>query len=117
MCDDKVETIKQIQPIKSLKEVQDFLGFTNCYRRFIRNYSKIALPLSNSTAQPATKWKTSELIQQAQETLKRTFCEALVLVLTTVRTAAVRGFSWHFSKNPIKTSRAIKYLTNGPTKK
>ena len=29
----------------------------------------------------------------------------------------VRGFSWHFSKNPIKTSRAIKYLPIGPTQK
>ena len=78
MCDVKVKTIKEIQPVKSLKEVQYFLGFANFYRRFIRNYSKIALPLSNSTAQPATEWKTSELIQQAQETHKRAFCEAPV---------------------------------------
>ena len=79
MCDDKVKTIKEIQPVKSLKEVQHFLEFANFYRRFIRNYSKIALPLSNSTAQPATEWKTSKLIQQAQETLKRAFCEAPAL--------------------------------------
>ena len=79
MCNDKVETIEQIQPVKSLKEVQHFLGFVNFYRRFIKDYSKIALPLSNSTAQPANDWKSTETIIQAQEALKQSFCTAPVL--------------------------------------
>ena len=32
MTDEKVETLKKIEPVKSLKEVQHFLGFANFYR-------------------------------------------------------------------------------------
>ncbi|KAL0179866.1 hypothetical protein M9458_025308, partial [Cirrhinus mrigala] len=31
---------------KTLKELQRFLGFSNFYRRFIRNFSTIAAPLT-----------------------------------------------------------------------
>ena len=47
MTDEKVDTFKRIEPVKSLKEVQHYLGFDNFYRRFIRDYSKIILPMTN----------------------------------------------------------------------
>ena len=47
--DEKLETIKKIEPVKTLKDVQHFLGFANFYRCFIRDYSKIILPMTNST--------------------------------------------------------------------
>ena len=31
MTDEKVESLKKIEPIKTLKEVQHFLGFANFY--------------------------------------------------------------------------------------
>ena len=49
MTDEKVETIKKIKPVQSLKDVEHFLGFANFYRRFIKDYSKIILPVTNST--------------------------------------------------------------------
>jgi hypothetical protein len=32
-----------------VKEVQSFLGFANFYRQFIKDYSKVAAPLTNLT--------------------------------------------------------------------
>jgi len=46
MCPDKVQTIKDWPTPKTMKEVQAFLGFANFYRRFICDYSKIAIPLT-----------------------------------------------------------------------
>ena len=51
MMDEKVQTLKKIEPVKSLKEVQHFLGFANFYRCFIKDYSKIILPMTNSTSE------------------------------------------------------------------
>ena len=44
MNDEKVETLKKIEPVNSLKDAQHLLGFANFYRRFIKDYSKIILP-------------------------------------------------------------------------
>ena len=49
MTNGKVQTVKEIEPVNTLKETQHFLGFANFYRRFIKDYSKIVLPLTNST--------------------------------------------------------------------
>ena len=50
MTDEIVERRKKIETVNSLKDVQHFLGFANFYRRFIKNYSKITLPMTNSTS-------------------------------------------------------------------
>ena len=31
------------------KDSEEFLGFANCYRRFIENFAKVALPLTELT--------------------------------------------------------------------
>ena len=49
MCEDKVQVIKEWPIPKNVKEVQSFLGFANFYRRFICNYSRIAIPLTTLT--------------------------------------------------------------------
>ena len=59
MTDEKVETLKKIEPVKSLKEVQHFLGFANFYRRFIQDYSKIILPMTNITSQEKHEWQST----------------------------------------------------------
>ncbi len=40
----KIQTIVEWEEPKTLKQVQAFLGFRNFYRRFIRNFAKIAKP-------------------------------------------------------------------------
>lgn len=50
MTNDKVSATQKIPPVKSLKDVQGFIGFANFYKRFIKNFSRICLPLTDSTA-------------------------------------------------------------------
>ena len=42
----KVEMIEKLLPPKSVKAVRSFLGHAGFYKRFIKDFSKIANPLS-----------------------------------------------------------------------
>ena len=60
---DLTATITAFQQPKKIKDVQAFLGLTGYYRRFIKNYAKIAEPLfkllrstSSSTTQNHFPW-------------------------------------------------------------
>jgi hypothetical protein len=52
MSHKKVEAILKIQPPRDLKALQTFLGMMVWYRRFIKNYSIIAAPLTELTGKP-----------------------------------------------------------------
>ncbi|KAG5284705.1 hypothetical protein AALO_G00029590 [Alosa alosa] len=43
---DKVSTVQEWQPPKTVRQVRAFLGFVGYYRRFIKDFSKIAKPLN-----------------------------------------------------------------------
>ena len=49
----KVETIEKLLPPSSVKGIRSFLGHTGFYNRFIKDFSKIAKPLSNLLVQEA----------------------------------------------------------------
>ena len=53
----------------NVKGIQSFLGFANFYRRFIRNYSKITMPLSSLTRKEK-EWEWGDKQQGAFDTLK-----------------------------------------------
>ena len=74
-----METLKKIEPVNSLRDAQHLLGFANFYRRFIKNYSKIILPITNSTSLEAKDWQTSAEIKEAQKQLVTAFTTAPVL--------------------------------------
>ena len=46
----KVEVIATLPPPKSIKDIRSFLGHAGFYRRFIKDFSKIARPLTNLLA-------------------------------------------------------------------
>ena len=43
----KVEVIEKLPPPCNVKAIRSFLGHAGFYRRFIKDFSKIAKPLSN----------------------------------------------------------------------
>ena len=47
MAQDKVEAVLRWETLRSLTEVQSFLGFANFYQRFIRDSSRVAWPLTD----------------------------------------------------------------------
>ena len=46
MMEDKVEAILKWPPLKSVSEVQSFIGLVGYYRKFIRMFSEVAAPLT-----------------------------------------------------------------------
>jgi len=46
----KIEIITKLLMPKCVKDIRSFLGHTGLYRRFIKNFSKIARPLTNMLA-------------------------------------------------------------------
>jgi len=56
MSSDKVDAVLKWKNPESLTEVQSFLGFANFYRRFIKDYSRVARPLTELTKKTVGKW-------------------------------------------------------------
>ena len=79
MCEDKVQVIKEWPVPKNVKEVQSFLGFSNFYRRFICDYSRIAAPLTALTCKDQLFQWTSQANDSFNE-LQVRFCQAPVLM-------------------------------------
>ena len=74
----KVQTILDWQTPISIRDVQCFLGFANFYRKFIKNYSKIVLPLTELTRMNKKfMWSTSAT--EAFDHLKQAFTSAPIL--------------------------------------
>ena len=76
----KLKAIMDWPTPKTLKHVQAFLGFGNFYRRFIKDFSKIARPLHALTRKD-TPFQWSSACQQAFDNLKHAFTSAPVLTL------------------------------------
>jgi transposase InsO family protein len=77
-AEDKVAKIKNWPTPKNVSEVRSFLGLTSYYRRFVRNYAKIAAPLQELTRKDIP-FVWTEKRQAAFEQLKEKMCTAPVL--------------------------------------
>lgn len=60
MSPKKVDAVAQWPTPKSKKDVQQFLGFVNFYRRFVRNFADLATPLHALTGSAPWKWSHTE---------------------------------------------------------
>ncbi|KAI3799955.1 hypothetical protein L1987_35261 [Smallanthus sonchifolius] len=76
----KIEAIKNWEAPKTPTEVRQFLGLASYYRRFIENFSKIALPLTTLT-QKEKKYDWSDKQESAFQLLKQKLCSAPILSL------------------------------------
>jgi hypothetical protein len=76
----KVKAVLNWPIPKTVTEVQEFIGFANFYRRFIKGYSGIVTPLTNLIKKDkAFSWTKNK--QFAFEKLKRRFSEAPILAI------------------------------------
>jgi hypothetical protein len=74
----KVQTIVEWATPCTLHDVQCLLGFANFYRIFIKDYSKIAAPLTRLTEKE--KNSRNDQIQEAFDSLKKAFSSAPILI-------------------------------------
>ncbi|KAI3704115.1 hypothetical protein L1987_74328 [Smallanthus sonchifolius] len=75
-----IEAVKNWNAPKTPTEVRSFLGLAGYYRRFISNFSKIAVPLTALTHKGKTyEWGPKQ--EEAFQTLKQKLCNAPILTL------------------------------------
>jgi hypothetical protein len=90
----KTEAVRAVLPPTSTTELRSFLGLANFYRRFIKDYAKIASPLTdllkqnNNEKSKMLPWPPDSQEQEAFEKLKKALCSHPVLYLP--------DFSKHF---------------------
>ena len=75
----KLETIEKLPPPSSVKGIRSFLGHAGFYRRFIKDFSKIAKPLCSLLEKDAT-FSFTEECKSAFELLKKKLTTAPVIV-------------------------------------
>ena len=74
----KVSIIRDLMPPTTVKGIRSFLGHAGFYRRFIRDFSKIARPLCR-LLEKDTKFHFDESCQKAFEEIKFRLVEALIM--------------------------------------
>ena len=74
----KVAAVKDWPTPTTLKEVRAFIGFSNFYRRLIKDFSTMARPLHDLTKKDVF-WHWSQEQQEAFNAIKRQFCEEPIL--------------------------------------
>jgi hypothetical protein len=75
----KIEAIKDWPHPKTLKILCGFLGLTGYYRKFVKNYGRIAAPLTTLLKKNSFTWTLA--ISQSFQTLKMAMCTTPVLSL------------------------------------
>ncbi|XP_076901428.1 uncharacterized protein LOC143555832 [Bidens hawaiensis] len=76
----KIEAITKWEKPKTPTQVRSFLGLASYYRRFIQNFSRIAVPLTSLTRK-SVKFEWGPKQEEAFETLKQKLTNAPVLAL------------------------------------
>jgi hypothetical protein len=75
----KIKAVREWETPQNVKDIQAFIGFANFYRRFVKDFSKIAAPLLYLTRKdvPFT-WSVE--CERAFQDLKNRFCSAPILM-------------------------------------
>jgi len=80
MQKEKVEGVLNWPVLQNIKEVQKFLGLANYYRRFIKDFARIAAPL-HILVRKEQKWKWEREQKKAFERLKVVFTTESILAI------------------------------------
>ena len=74
---EKIRAVEQFPKPTMKKQIRGFLGLTGCYRKFIGDYARIALPLTDLTKKfLPDKVKWSEEYECVFNTLKQLVCKS-----------------------------------------
>ena len=84
--DEGLKSIAEMAPPHNYTEIRRFLGATGFFRRFIKNYARIARPMNELLEGKASKWKT-QLVDLPPEAI-----EAFNILKTKCVTAPVLAF-------------------------
>lgn len=76
----KVEAVADWPTPTKVKDIQAFLGFANFYRRFIKDFSKLAGPMMELLRKDA-QWRWTVRQQESFDGLKKKFTESPVLAM------------------------------------
>ncbi|XP_053499602.1 uncharacterized protein LOC128619445 [Ictalurus furcatus] len=79
MDQEKVQAVVSWPTPTTIKELQRFLGFANFYRRFIRNFSAIANPLTSLLKGKPKRLSWNSSAQSAFDKLKKAFTTAPII--------------------------------------
>ena len=79
MDNSKIKAVMEWPNPKSLQELREFLDLTRYYQRFVKNYGKLAWPLTDHLRKGNFFWE--ELKEHAFQSLKRVMIELPVLSL------------------------------------
>ena len=71
----KVEEVQNWATLRKVKDVQEFLGFANFYRRFIKDFANLAVPLTALTRKDEP-WLWTPRCQKAFTLMKDAFTSA-----------------------------------------
>ena len=74
----KVEAIQRLTPPKDIPTLRSFLGMTSYYRRFIKDYAKIADPLTQ-LLRKGNVYRWNDRCQESFDMLKKKLMEAPIL--------------------------------------
>jgi hypothetical protein len=106
MSKEKVDCVLNWKQPTTLQATQSFIGFANFYRRFIRNFSAIARPLTSSTSGDPKSWTWTPEMTKAFDTLKEAFITAPVLAhFDPTRTAIVETDASDFALGAILSQK------------
>jgi len=78
MEEEKIDGVLSWPEPKNVKDVRKFLGLTNYYRRFIKDFTRVARPI-NMLTRKDIKWQWGVEQQKAFDKLKRVFTTKPVL--------------------------------------
>jgi len=79
MSDRKVKRVQNWAHLRSVNEVQIFLGFANFYRRFIKDFSQVCKPITVTLKGNPKDFHWGREHEEAFEELKKRFATAAIL--------------------------------------
>ena len=77
-----ITTMQEWPHPKTLKSLHGFLGLIGYYRKFVKNYGKIVVPLKTLLKKNSFTW--NEVAEQAFSILKQAMCNTPILVMPDV---------------------------------